>query len=206
MAIDRWNPFQEMLTWRDALDRMLQETFPRAGGQGMMPMDVIETDNGYTVQASLPGFKPEEVQVQVTGNTLTIRGEHRTDTQTTGDGQGQNRQYLMRERSEKMVYRSITLPSFIDAENAKASFENGVLTLTLPRAQSSQPRQIPISGQQPAGQIAQGSTTNVSGSEQSGNQARTGTPLTNDIDQASAESFPASDAPSSMSSGTSPSA
>jgi HSP20 family protein len=215
MAIDRWNPFQEMLTWRDTLDRMLQETFSRTGAQGALPMDVVENDTGYTVHASLPGFKPDEVQVQVTGNTLTIRGEHRAETQpqntgpsdgqNQGQNQGQNPQYLMRERSSTTVYRSITLPTFIDADKAQAQYENGVLTLTLPRAQSSQPRQIPIAGQS-TGQISQGNTPNANGAVQSGNKTRTGSPLLNDVDQASAESFPASDAPSSMSSGTSPSA
>ncbi len=247
MAIDRWNPFQDMLTLRDAMERMMQDTFTRPGGgmsgRGSFPLDLVENANGYVVHASLPGFKPDEVQVHVTGDTLTIRGEHREEPQTNE----QNQQYLMRERHMATVYRSITLPAPIDADKAQASYEHGVLTLTLPRAQSAQPKQIPISGLQ--GQNTQGgvagsaaasdqaasshwtssqmtsgrSTSQVTsnpatdsqgtnqaakqdsnGAVQSGDTSRTGGMAANPVDEASEESFPASDPPSSMSAGTSP--
>jgi HSP20 family protein len=229
MAIDRWNPFQDMLALRDAMERMMQDTFTRSGGmsgRGSFPIDLVENENGYVMHASLPGFKPDEVQVQVTGDTLTIRGEHREEPQTNQE----NQQYLMRERRVATVYRAITLPAPIDADKAQANFEHGVLTLTLPRAQSAQPKQISIGGMQQStqGQLNQGGTAggqmtsggtsqatsgqgtgqtasqNANGAMQSGNTARTGTMPTNPVDQASAESFPASDAPSSMSAGTSP--
>jgi HSP20 family protein len=215
MAIDRWNPFQDMMAFRDAMERMMQDAFARPGsalsGRGSFPVDLVENENGYVIHASLPGFKPDEVQVQVSGDTLTIRGEHREEAQQGG----QNQQYLMHERREATVYRAITLPASIDADKAQASYENGVLTLTLPRAQSAQPKQIHISGGT-QGQITPGGTTGsqttsgqgmnqtAGGAVQSGDTARTGGTPTNPVDQASAQSFPASDAPSSMSSGTSP--
>jgi HSP20 family protein len=228
MAMDRWNPWQDVLAMRDAVDRAMQEVFRPSGGHGSFPMDVAETENGYTVHASLPGFTPDDVQIHVSGNTLTIRGEHREEPQP--QNQGQNPTYLLRERRMATVYRSITLPASINADQAQATFSNGVLTLTLPRAQSNQPKQIPIGtgtqtqiGQNtappttsatstttttPATPANQGSPTTsgpasqsgaANGATQSGDTTRTGSAWLNAVDQASAESFPASDPPSTSS-------
>lgn len=226
MAMDRWNPWQDLLAMRDAVDRAMQEAFRPSGGHGSFPMDVAETENGYTVHASLPGFTPDEIQVHVSDDTLTIRGEHHDDQEQQ---QGKSPNYLMRERRMATVYRSITLPAQVNADQAQASFTNGVLTLTLPRAQTNQPRQIPIgtSPQVQSGQNASTTTpsatssTNATnqpsgtttanqgnvpitgsdarpsgGATQSGDTAHTSTTWLNPVDQASAESFPASDPPS----------
>jgi HSP20 family protein len=142
MAIDRWNPWQEMMSMRESMDRMFQDTFGRTGlANNTFPLDMVENDDNYTLHASLPGFKPEEIQIQVHGDMLTIRAEKMEDKQQPGSG---NQRYLMRERRSAQVYRSITLPGPIESDKAQVNYENGVLTLTLPRTQETMTRNIPI--------------------------------------------------------------
>lgn len=184
MAIDLWNPFGEMMTLRDAMDRLLQESYVRPGsslmsaGRGGMPLDVVENDNDYVVYASMPGVDPQHVQITVQGDTLTIRGETsseinepqtqqgRTQAQTqgqpgqgaTGQGQqGQTGNYLMRERRQAVYFRQVTLPTNINPDKAQAHFEHGELILTLPKAEEAKPKQIRIQGMSPEGQITSGS-------------------------------------------------
>lgn len=152
MSMQRMDPFREMLTLRDAVSRLFEESVVRPGlleGVSSGPrmgfaVDLEQGEEAYTVRASLPGFKPEEVNVTVTGDTLTIRAE-REDQQ-----EHEQRQYLVRERHAGAVVRAITLPEAVQADQAEARFEHGELILTLPKAPESRPRQIPINvgGQQ----------------------------------------------------------
>ncbi len=148
MAIERWDPFREMVSLRDAMNSLLQDSFVRPGG-GMMPgggggvalpLDIAETENEFVVHASLPGVKPEEVQITVHGDTLTIRGE----TKEHQEKKGQN--WHIRERRFGAFQRSVSLNAPIDSEKAKAEFEHGVLTLTLPKAEAAKPKQIKVGG------------------------------------------------------------
>ena len=90
MAIERWDPFREMVSLRDAVNSLLQESFVRprrragAGGPTTLPLDVAETENEFVVKASLPGIKPEDVQITVHGDTLTIRGESKAEEEKQG--------------------------------------------------------------------------------------------------------------------------
>lgn len=170
MSITRWDPWDDMLTLRDAMDQLLRESFVRprtmlGQGGGMsgigMPIDLRETDDDYTVTATMPGVKPEDINIQIKGDTLQISGEVRDEyqqpqtTQTEGQ-QGQQRQqsqqtetgqrgnWLVRERRYGRFQRSITLPTNVKADHATANFENGVLTLTLPKAEESRARSIPV--------------------------------------------------------------
>jgi len=86
----------------------------------------------------LPGFKPEEVDISITGDTLTLKGEHREEKET------KNENYLLQERSYGSFSRSITIPVEVKSEKAEASFEDGVLTLTLPKAEEVKPKQIKV--------------------------------------------------------------
>src|SRR5260370_35295325 len=146
MALDRWDPLREMMTLREAMDRLFQESVVRptgsflAGARGATPVDIAERDNSFVVQAAMPGIAPEEIQVTVKGNTLTIRGEHK-DEEERGD---QN--WLVRERRSQSFYRSVTLPAAVNADKAEAKYENGVLTLILPKAAEALPKPIPIAG------------------------------------------------------------
>ncbi len=146
MSIERWDPFRETLSLRDAMDRLLQESvvWPAAwaGEPGAaLALDLEESADEYTVRAALPGFRPEEVDVSVLGDTLTIRAERR------GEEERKGRNYLIRERRTGAVTRAIALPQPVDADRAQARFEHGELVLTLPKAEGSKPRRIPLGGQ-----------------------------------------------------------
>jgi len=165
MSMQLWDPFEQALTLREAMDRLLQDSFVRPpsgsntrGNQGMMlPLDIHESEDTYTVQASLPGVKPEDVQIQITGDTVTIRGEIKdTREEKRGD------QVIMRERRTGILARTISLPMPVDADRAEAKFENGVLTLTLPKSEQAKPRRISVKGtdgQQATSPAGQGGTS-----------------------------------------------
>ena len=91
MAIERWDPFHEAISLRDAMNSLLQESFVRPGaasaanGYAALPLDVGETENEFVVKASLPGVKPDDVQITVHGDTLTVRGETRADQEKKGE-------------------------------------------------------------------------------------------------------------------------
>jgi HSP20 family protein len=148
MAIQRWEPFHEMVSLRDAMGSLLQESFVRPmsllaeGGVVMPPLDIVETENEFIVKASLPGVKPEDVQITAHGDTLTIRGEMKGEEEKNGSGA----HYHVRERRTGSFQRTVTLSTPISADKAQASFENGVLTLTLPKAEEAKPKQIRING------------------------------------------------------------
>ena len=114
---------------------------PGAGGPTTLPLDVAETENEFVVKASLPGIKPEDVQIAVHGDTLTIRGESKAEEEK----QGQTSR--LRERRSGMFQRSLRLATPIDADKANARFKDGVLTLTLPKSEQARPKQIRIGGQ-----------------------------------------------------------
>ncbi len=160
MSIQRFDPFRDVLSLRDAMSRLFEESFVRPVAAGALPagaalgfpVDIEQGQNEYIVRASLPGFGPEEVNVTLTGDVLTIRAEHRQQ-------QEQNRNYLVRERRVGAVVRTIALPERVQVEAAQARFENGELVLTLPTAPENRPTQIQINvgsqqlggGQQQAG-------------------------------------------------------
>lgn len=144
MAMDRWDPFREMMQLRDAMERALVDGVMRPasaflpGGRGSMPIDVSERDNSYTIRATLPGVHPDQVQVTIAGDAVTIAGGGEQEARD------ENETYLVRERRVGRFRRTISLPSAVDANRASASFEHGVLTLRLPKAAEAQPRRIPI--------------------------------------------------------------
>lgn len=146
MAIDRWDPFRDVVSLRDAMNSLLQESFVRptgggGGGLAALPLDVSESENEFVVRASMPGVKPEEVQITVHGDTVTIRGESKSEEEKKGHN------WLLRERRAGAFQRSISLTAPIDSNRAQAQFEHGVLTLTLPKAEEAKPKQIKVSSQ-----------------------------------------------------------
>lgn len=145
MAIERWEPFREAISLRDAMNSLLQESFVRptgfstdVAGRTSMPIDVRETDNEFIVEASLPGLKPDDVQITVHGDTVTIRG------QTKAEEEKKDEHWLVRERRFGSFQRSFMLDTPVDASKAAAHFEHGELRLTLPKAEQAKPRQIKI--------------------------------------------------------------
>lgn len=146
-ALTRWEPFREMRRVHDMLDRAFEEGLLGNVNdglslyEGLAPVDVYQTDDAIVVEASMPGVKPDDIDISVTGDTLTIRGEVR-EIKNTGNGDG--RQYHVRERRYSRFARSLTLPSMVDANKADAEIENGILTLTIPKAEEAKPRQITV--------------------------------------------------------------
>jgi HSP20 family protein len=154
MAIERWDPFREAVSLRDAMNSLFQDSFVRPGGtmaqsgSAALPLDVYETENEFVIRASLPGVKPEDVQITVQGDTVTIRGESKAEEERKGE------QWHLRERRFGAFQRSVSLPTPVNADKAQAHFENGVLTLTLPKSEAARPRQIKIgAGSQGQGQV-----------------------------------------------------
>jgi HSP20 family protein len=149
MATERWDPFRDMISLRDAMNTLLQESFVRPGagatGVGTLPLDVSENENEFVIRASLPGVKPEDVQVTVHGDVLMIRAEAKAEEEKAGDT------WHLRERRFGTVQRSVALSAPVDSDRADARFEHGVLTLALPKAEQARPKQIRIGGGTPKG-------------------------------------------------------
>jgi HSP20 family protein len=145
MAIDRWDPFREAVSLNDAMNALLRESYIRPGsgvpgqqGPGLLPLDISENENEFVVKASMPGVKPEDVQITVHGDTLTIQGETRAEEEKKGQ------RWHLRERRFGQFQRSLSLATPVDSDKAQATFEHGVLTLTLPKSEQAKPRQIKI--------------------------------------------------------------
>ena len=99
---------------------------------------MYQTDENVVIRASVPGVKPEEVDITITGSTLTIKGETRSEQEVKKED------YFRQERSYGAFTRSITLPSSLETDKAEATFENGVLSLTIPKAEAMKPKQIKV--------------------------------------------------------------
>lgn len=103
-----------------------------------MPLDIYEEGNNIVLKASIPGLKPEDIKVEVRGDVLRISGEAKKEEEK------KERNYYLREHRYTRFERSVTLPSDVLADKAEAVFENGVLTLTLPKSDIASTRAIPI--------------------------------------------------------------
>ena len=144
--ITRFDPFGEMVSLRSAMDRLFEDSFVSplswrtvANGTGINPaVDVHETDDDIVVTAALPGMKSDDIDITITGQNLTLRGELKADETVEHD------QYIYRERRFGSFNRSFQLPVRVDGDRADASFSDGILTLRIPKADEVKPRQIRI--------------------------------------------------------------
>jgi HSP20 family protein len=140
--IKKWEPFHEMTNMRREMDRLLDEFFimPAASQQswGAPMVDMYQTENEIVVKATLPGLEPEDLDIQITGELLTIRGEIKQETVE------ENAKYHLRENRYQSFSRSLTLPSAVVADKSKAEMKNGVLTLTLPKVEETKPKVITV--------------------------------------------------------------
>jgi HSP20 family protein len=144
-SLIRWDPLREVVSLRDAMDHLVGESLSRPWhgpgiffGSEALALDMHETDSEVVVEATVPGVKPEEVDVQVTGNVLTIKGERKQQEER------KEASYIYREQRFGSFCRSVTLPTEVDVDEATAEFENGVLTLTLPKSETVKPKTIKI--------------------------------------------------------------
>jgi HSP20 family protein len=117
-----------------------EESDALRGGRWHPPVDVCEETDRVLVTAELPGFTQDQIKVEMEGNVLTISGERKLE------GEKSDRTYSGMERSYGSFVRSFTLPTAVDRDNIHATFENGLLTIELPKTQEYKPRQIPIEG------------------------------------------------------------
>lgn len=141
--IMRWDPFAEMASLRETMDRLFDEVRPwrysSGNGSGTyFPVDVLDTDEEVIVKASLPGVKPEDIDISVTGQILTLKGESKEERE---EKEGS---YYRRERRYGSFVRQLQLPTEVDPNKAEAVFEHGVLRLTLPKAEAMKPRTIKV--------------------------------------------------------------
>ncbi|MEP0805325.1 MAG: Hsp20/alpha crystallin family protein [Chloroflexota bacterium] len=138
----RWEPAREIMSLREAMDRLFDDAFTRplslTANWSVPAVDMYQTDDEIVVKAALPGVKADEVQISVTGEVLTIKGEVKQEEEK------KERSWHIRERRFGSFERSIILPTDVIADKAKAEFENGVLTVTLPKAEDVKPRTISV--------------------------------------------------------------
>lgn len=148
--LTRWNPYREMLNLTDQFDRWFNRPF---GAFGLMPgstfsalsncgveLDVIEQDDAFVVKASVPGIDPEQLDVTLEKNVLTIKGEITQAQEQEGE------LYHLRERGYGRFSRSVYLPGEVQPDSVQAHLANGILTLTVPKAEESRPKRIAIKG------------------------------------------------------------
>lgn len=149
-TITRYDPFREALSLHKAIDQLFEQSFVNpswsAGSvQGFgVPLNVLETEQGYQVYALLPGVKPEDIDLSVQQNSLTIKGRFQPQIEP-----GQKGNWLLRDFGAGAFERSITFPMAIDADQITTHYEYGVLTITVPISQAARPKKISIVGNQP---------------------------------------------------------
>jgi HSP20 family protein len=150
MAIQAYEPLREMVSLRDAMNSLFQESFVRPlgltaeGASVMLPLDITEDENEFILKMSMPGVQPEDVHITAHGHDMTIRGEIKAEQER------KDMHWHLRERRCGQFQRTVTLPTMISPDKAQASFENGVLMLVLPKAEEAKPKEIKIGRQVPS--------------------------------------------------------
>jgi len=142
-SVNRWDPFQDMLSLREAMNQLLEDSVVRPmtarGGQGFVPaLDVSETEDGYLVEAAVPGLKPQDLEITVENNVLTIKGEVRQERED------KKRSFHRVERRFGSFQRTIALPTTVKSDAIQAALTDGVLRLEIPKAEEVKPRKISV--------------------------------------------------------------
>ncbi len=144
--IRRVDPFSEMLSLRDAMSQLFEDSFVNPASLSRadhlsMPLDVSETQDGFVVDAVVPGLKPEDLDITIQDNVLVIRGETRQEQQT---GEKQSNYHIM-ERRYGRFSRAVSLPTAVKSDQVRATLDNGILHLEIPKAEEVKPRKISVS-------------------------------------------------------------
>lgn len=149
-TLTRWEPFRELADMRRNMDRMMERFFEdpifgsapawsqRNGGAWSLALDVAEDADNYIVKASVPGINPDDIEITLTDNVLTIKGETKEETES------KETNWHVRERRYGTFMRSVTLPASVDVDRVEATNENGVLTLRLPKSEAVKPKKIAV--------------------------------------------------------------
>ena len=147
MALARWTPNRDMMSVRDEMSRVLNEAFGRGtpdesawiSGAWTPPVDIYETDEALVMKAELPGFSKDDISIELKENTLVIKGERKHEDEVKEGN------YHRMERSYGAFQRAFMLPITVDQEKVKASYNDGILELRLPKVQAAQPKRIAVS-------------------------------------------------------------
>ena len=145
MNVVKYDPFRDLRTLQDEMNRLFSGSFSRANSQDEVlrgawspSVDIFENKNEIVLEAELPGMSVEDVNISIENNVLTLHGERRFEKKDEGDN------FHRVERSYGSFTRSFTLPPTVSSENANAEFNNGVLRLTLAKREEAKPRRIEI--------------------------------------------------------------
>jgi HSP20 family protein len=142
-TVIRWNPVRDMAAMQSAIDRLFDDSWrtvrPASAGNTLL-LDVYETDTAYVVFSALPGINPDQINISLDDDILTISGEQ---PQPTFD-EKENARGLLSERAYGKFSRSVRLGLPVDTDQIEASYENGILRLNLPKAAQAQPKQIRV--------------------------------------------------------------
>ncbi len=145
MAIIRWDPFRDMMTIRDKMNRLFDDTFTSRGDeQGLLQgtwapsVDIYENENELVLTAEVPGIEDKDIEIKIEDNTLTLKGERTLDKETKEEN------FHRIERSYGSFYRSFALPHNVDLEKIRAEHQHGVLKITMPKRQDAKSRKVTI--------------------------------------------------------------
>jgi len=146
MGIVRWDPFQDLISLQERMNRLFEQTLDRSRGEreGMVAatwapaVDIYETPDSIVLQAELPGLSKEDIDIQVRDNVLTLKGERRSEKEVKEGN------YLRVERAYGGFQRAFTLPAAVQADKIRAVFKDGVLDVSIPKAEEAKPKQIRI--------------------------------------------------------------
>ena len=135
--IMKWPEIPTFSSLQREMDRLFEDFF-RRGGLMRPSVDVVETDDTVVVKAELPGMEPKDVDISVSGDKLTIKGERKAEKEEKG------KTFYRMERGYGSFCRTIELPASVEADKAKADYKNGVLEITLPKTEQVKAKKIPI--------------------------------------------------------------
>lgn len=153
MAIIRWDPFRDLITLREKMNRLFEEAASSRGEEKDLissswtpSVDIYETEHEVVLTAEVPGIDDKDIEIKIEDNTLTLKGERNLEKEI------QEENYHRIERAYGSFYRSFSIPNYIDAEKIKAEHENGVLKVVMPKKTELKPRKIKVLKAQPKSQ------------------------------------------------------
>ena len=139
MVLAKWEPFRELRRMDETMDRLWRGSRSVRRTEGWsVPLDVTQDGDNIVVHGSLPGVKPEDIEVTIEDGLLTVRGE------TASEREDSNGNYILRERRSGKFHRSLRLPDTVDADSAETRYENGVLAITLPKIEAKKAKRLEI--------------------------------------------------------------
>ena len=148
-SLSRFEPFRGASALQDQINRLFNDVFEGPSGESSLTtwapaVDIFETEHELVVKADLPDVDPKDLDIRVENNVLTIRGERKFEKKVSEEN------YLRVERAYGAFARSFSLANTVNSENIKADYQNGVLTLTIPKREEAKPKQIKVNVNAPA--------------------------------------------------------